>query len=269
MVSSLREGVMPIASSVQGSVIERRVSRAGLLSFLEDLDARSVAGGLTVHMGPGRSQEHLTSLGGEHHQVRQWLGQLAPTLAKSATGAVVFWSEGGGYAVMPPFPVEGDGLREGWDASLLRALLSREYLLGVVLLRLGRYAVGVLEGEVLVASKTDSRYVKGKHSAGGQSQKRFARIREKQAHELFKKTCTVVGEQFAPYEGKLDYVLLGGERHTLRGLVDVCDYLQRLSPRILGRVLNVREPKLEALQRVSETVWESRVFTIPSEESPQ
>ncbi len=240
-----------------------------MLSFLEDLEARSVAVGLTLYIGAGQSRKYVTGLGGEYHQVRQWLVQLASTLARSATGSVVFWSEGGGHVVIPPFPVEDDGLLEGWDASRLRALLSREYLLGVVLVRLGRYAVGVLEGEVLVASKTDSRYVKGKHSAGGQSQKRFARIREKQAHELFKKTCTVVREQFAPYEGRLDYVLLGGERHTLKGLVDVCDCLQRLSPRTLGRVLNVREPKLEALKRVSETVWESRVLSMPSVEPSQ
>ena len=150
---------------------------------------------------------------------------------------------------------------DGWDASQLRAMLDREYLLGVVLLRLGRFAVGVFRGETLLASKTDTRYVKGRHSAGGQSQKRFERIREKQVQEIFKKTCSVAKQKLSPFEDQLDYILLGGERFTLQGFLKTCDYLQGLSPRILGRVLNVREPKHEALKGVVDTIWESRVLS--------
>ena len=176
--------------------------------------------------------------------------------------SVIFWSEDSSTIILPPFPVERDQLLEGWDASQLRALLARDYLLGVVLLRLGRFAVGVFRGQALLTSKTDTRYVKGRHSAGGQSQKRFERIREKQIQEIFDKTCSVVKERFAPYEDQLDYIVLGGERFTLQGFLKRCDYLQRLSPKILGRTLNVREPKRDALEGTIGTIWESRVLTI-------
>ena len=50
----------------------------------------------------------------------------------------------------------------GWDAGTLMSTLQRERDIAVVLLRLGRFAVGVFRGTKLIASKTDTRYVKGK-----------------------------------------------------------------------------------------------------------
>ena len=240
---------------------ERRVSRAALFGVLEELESRDVPDGITLYASKGRLRERLGPLIGPN-DLR--LDELASRAEKSETGAVVFWSTAtpeGAVVVLPPFPVEQDHELNGWDASQLRAMLDREYLLGVVLLRLGRYAVGVFRGETLLASKTDTRYVKGRHSAGGQSQKRFERIREKQVQEIFKKTCSVAKQKLSPFEDQLDYILLGGEKFTLQGFLKTCDYLRGLSPRILGRVLNVREPKHEALKGVIDAIWESRVLS--------
>ena len=55
---------------------------------------------------------------------------------------------------------------------------------------------------------------------------------------------------------------MGGEKFTLQGLRKECDYLQRLSPRILGRVLNVRKPKHAVLEGLIDEIWESRVVRI-------
>ena len=49
-----------------------------------------------------------------------------------------------------------------------------------MLVRLGRFSVATYRGGKLAASKTDSRYVKGKHHAGGTSQLRYTRVREGQ-----------------------------------------------------------------------------------------
>ena len=260
---------MKSADHVLETVRERRMSRANLTRLLNDLDTRDVVNGVTVYARPGYfhvptlSYGHTSPSGRESkgESVTEAPGQFSPRLEKSETGGVVFLSETSRLAVLPPFPVERDQVLDGWDTSPLRALLNREYMLGVVLLRLGRFAVGVFRGEALLSSKTDTRYVKGRHSAGGQSQKRFERIREKQAQELFDKTCTVVKEKFTPYEDRLDYILLGGERFTLQGFLKRCDYLGRLSPKILGRRLNIREPKHVTLERGIETVWESLVLS--------
>ena len=113
-----------------------------------------------------------------------------------------------------------------------------------------------------MASKTDTRYVKGRHRAGGSSQKRFARIREKQARELFDEACGVLQERFSPYAADLEHVFLGGERMTLLAFRSRCRYLAGLSDRIRQRVLSVREPSHQALEQIPQEVWKSRLYRL-------
>ena len=241
---------------------ERRVSRADLANLLKVLPTRNVAGAKTLYINAGSHDGCLQGLPAGDSIEPDDFERLAASIGKSGTGAVVFWSEDEKLVVLPPFPVEREGSMAGWDVSRLEALLDRKYMLGVVLLRLGRFAVGVFRGQALLSSKTDTRYVKGRHSAGGQSQMRFQRIREKQVQEIFGKTCSVVKDQFAPYQEQFDYIFLGGERFTLRGFLKECDYLQKLSDKFHPRTLNVREPNHRALEGVINTIWESRVVSI-------
>ena len=139
-------------------------------------------------------------------------------------------------------------------------LLASDRVIGVVLLRLGRYAVGVLRGDTLVASKTGTRHVKSRHRAGGSSQRRFERSRERLVRELYDKTCEVVTDVFSPHDRSIDYVLFGGERHTLRGLVQRCRYLSSLERKTLTRVLEVDRPGQKALEGIVGEVWTSRAL---------
>ncbi len=250
------------AGDVLNVVEDRRVGRSALAALLTGLEARDIPEGVTVYSAPGKFQESLRTLQDMKPPAQEWLKAIGPRVESSETGAVLFWSESGLLAILPPFPLESSLVVKGWDTSPLRSLFARELVIGVVLLRLGRFSIGVFHGDSLVSSKTDARYVKGRHSAGGTSQKRFQRVREKQVHELFKKTCAVVERQFTPFEERFDYILLGGEKFTLRGFLKECDFLQKQSPRILGRVLNVREPKRAALDGIIETIWESRVLRV-------
>ena len=244
---------------------ERRVGRAGLAALLKAISTRNMPGAKTLYISAGPIEERLHELQPGGAMGPDDLESLAAGIGKSETGAVIFWSDEEKLVVLPPFPVEREDSREnsmeGWYVSPLEALMDREFVLGVVLLRLGRYAVGVFRGQVLVSSKTDTRYVKGRHSAGGQSQMRFQRIREKQVQEIFGKTCSVVKEKFGPFQEQLDYIFLGGERFTVQGFRKMCDYLQPLSSKIHPRNLNVREPNRKALEGVINTIWESRVVS--------
>jgi len=56
---------------------------------------------------------------------------------------------------------------------------------GLLLVRKGGFAVARVAGEVLVAHKVGQRHVQGRTKAGGQSQQRFARRRDKQAREAY------------------------------------------------------------------------------------
>jgi peptide subunit release factor 1 (eRF1) len=194
-----------------------------------------------------------------------WEARIAPLLqevGEAETGLALFWGDDQALAVEPPFPLTPDssGQAEGAEIAPLVELLGRELLIGVILLRLGRYAVGVLQGQNLIASKTDSRYVKNRHRAGGQSQRRFERSRERLIRELYDKACEVTRDVLSPYERQLDYILLGGERHTLRGFVERCGYLQAHASKTLKRNLQVDSPNQEALENIAFEVWKGQVL---------
>ena len=123
---------------------------------------------------------------------------------------------------------------------------------------MGRYAVAVLRGDELIATKTDSRYVKSRHRAGGSSQRRFMRSRDRLIRELYDKTCQVARALFEPRIRELDYVLLGGERNTLNGFAKRCRTMQDLKPKTLTRLLPVDTPNQRALKTIPREIWKSR-----------
>ena len=186
---------------------------------------------------------------------------MGRSVLNSDTGIVGLRGGSAALVVVPPFPLPESGLAHGWDLSPLRSLLAVEHTVGVVLLRLGRFSVAVYQGARLLSSKTDARYVKGRHHAGGTSQLRFQRIREGQAQKLYQKTCQAVRTQFNPYPA-LDFILLGGDRFTLDSFLKDCPYLQACRDKILGRRLNIRDPKRDTLEGVGQMLTSSRVYPL-------
>ena len=184
------------------------------------------------------------------------------------TGAVVFYGSRAAIAIAPPFPIDEDLRCDGVEVGPMLDLLSRDVTVGVVLLRLGRYAVGVLENGRLAASKSDTRYVKNRHRKGGSSQRRFERSRERLVRELYDKVCAVTEDVFRPYGDRIEYLLLGGERQTLLAFTKRCGYIERSGIEVLPRRLDVDRPGKAALDNVQRQVWMSRVVRLaePSEE---
>ncbi|MEC9290693.1 MAG: Vms1/Ankzf1 family peptidyl-tRNA hydrolase [Chloroflexota bacterium] len=206
----------------------------------------------SVYLKPGDTAESS--------EWRERLARLGKTPEDSGSGLVGFRAGGRALVIAPPFPITESSRFDTWDEGPLWTLLDAERTFGVVLVRLGRYSVAVYRGGDLVTSKTDSRYVKGKHHAGGTSQLRFQRIREGQMRKMYDKTCATVHRQFAPYAGKFDYIFLGGERFTLNGFLKVCPYMEQFRSITLGRRLNIRDPKRDTLDEVGGMLHESRVY---------
>tara|TARA_B100001245_G_scaffold181756_1_gene139841 strand:+ start:130 stop:315 length:186 start_codon:yes stop_codon:yes gene_type:complete len=59
---------------------------------------------------------------------------------------------------------------------------------------------------------------------------------------------------------------MGGERQTLGGFVQRCDYLKTHEDKMLKRVLNIGRPGQDALERVRVEVWKSQVSIFRLEE---
>ena len=92
------------------------------------------------------------------------LREAVALAGESETGLVLIVEEDRVTAVAPPFPL-ARGTGDAIEA--VRNLLASRLKIGVVLIRLGRYAVGVLEGDRLVVSKTGTRYVEEQAQGGG------------------------------------------------------------------------------------------------------
>ena len=182
---------------------------------------------------------------------------------RSDTGWVVFATPDEEIAVAPPLPLTAESSEDGFVAAPLLEQLDARPLSAVVLVRLGRYAVGVFRGRELVSSKTEGRYVGSQHKAGGWSQKRFARIREKQVQELFDKVCVTASEKLTPYEAEIERLWLGGDRHVLNGFLERCPWISRFDRRIAGYRLNTPKPDLAGLTRSIEDALSFRVIRRP------
>ncbi len=249
---------MPLNTDTELPRSERLMGRRQLLALLDEMERDLPASEVTLYARAGGFSALLKKV--DPTQVPQWVNDFAGRFDRSPTGVVAFLWEGFAAVVLPPFPLREESLFQGREFGPLRELLGRDYVIGAALLRLGKYAVGVYQGEKLVSSKVGSRYVKSRHSAGGTSQLRYSRIRDKQIQEIYGKACDVAKQQLGPYEAALDFLFLGGESHTLDGFLKRCPYLEGMSSRIVGRTLNVREPNKAALDKLAPQIWESRVF---------
>jgi len=107
----------------------------------------------------------------------------------------------------------------------------------VLLVRRGRWAVGVFDGGDLVVSKVDARQVQGRTAAGGWSQQRFARRRGHQTDAVVEHAMETAYRVLLPHAGSLAALFTGGDR----GLVDDVLTDRRLAPLAALR----RDPHLD------------------------
>ena len=166
---------------------------------------------------------------------------------KYGTGAAIFWSGvGNKHNVLPPFPIVENKVSAGKvDASLLYEILGRRYVISVVLVTWGWYALGVFDADNLVECKTGTGYIHKRHRKGGRSQKRFARRTEEQKRDFLRRVSNRIEEKL----GNLapDYIFFGGNRLILKPLIQECRYLQTKASIISPRILDVRYADREAL----------------------
>ncbi|RGA00836.1 hypothetical protein DI270_032590 [Microbispora triticiradicis] len=132
-------------------------------------------------------------------------------------------------------------------AAALVAHACRERTVGVLLARLGGHAAGVFTGTRLVAAKAGSRQVHGRSAAGGWSQQRFARRRDKQSAEALGAAADVAFRLLTPRLADLEALVLGGDRRA----IDEIREDRRLAPLFAleaGPFLTVPDPRLAVLE---------------------
>jgi hypothetical protein len=177
-------------------------------------------------------------------------GQLGIT---PGDGAVAFTAPDGAVAwCHPPF-AESFALPPGRAdpdeiAAAIAAHARVPRVVGVLLVRLGGYAAGVFSGypPALADAKAGSRPVHGRSAAGGWSQQRFARRREKQANEALDASANAAVTVFGRGP-RLDAVVLGGDKRAVAGLRDDPRLAQYLAI-ATERFLTVPDPRRAVLE---------------------
>jgi hypothetical protein len=175
-------------------------------------------------------------------------------IAEPGGGQVTFTAPDGAIAQCHPPFAESFGCPPDVTVAGLAAAVAAHAAVprtvGVLLVRLGGYAAGVFAGypPVLADAKTGSRPVHGRSAAGGWSQHRFARRREKQADEAVAAAAAAALLVFGRGP-RLDAVVLGGDKRAaaeLRGDPRLAPYLALAT----GRFITVPDPRRSVLDGV-------------------
>ncbi|MFI7039703.1 acVLRF1 family peptidyl-tRNA hydrolase [Microbispora rosea] len=210
----------------------------------------AAGGGRRISVAPERLAGWITRFAERHGAIE---AVVLPGLVRldAADGAVAECQ-----VPFPPLrPSRGDESDSGDEgefrlppaAAALVAHVCRERTVGVLLARLGGHAAGVFTGARLVTGKAGSRQVHGRSAAGGWSQQRFARRRDKQSAEALRAAADVAARVLLPRLADLEAVVLGGDRRS----IDEIRRDRRLAPLFAlesGPFLTVPDPRPPVLE---------------------
>jgi hypothetical protein len=248
-------------------MVSRLYTKAGLNRFLSSLET-STEGSITVYVTPASFPDYVESLSlGSKYDVQ--VAEMREAVKTEAvvdsakrygTGAVIFWSGPGKQIVLPACPITANQILEGkLDSSALCDYMDRKYLIGVVMVTWGWYALGMFDDSRLVECKIGTGYIHKEHKKGGRSQKRFARRTEEQKKDFLRRVGNRIEERFGGYLP--DRIFYGGNRLILKPLIEECRYLHTRADKISPRILDVRHADRKALASSLAEINKSLVFT--------
>lgn len=196
--------------------------------------------------------------------VRKRLAPLAgePGRTVYANGAVRIEAPDETITVRPPFGLLHEAEYETVELEPLFAALATDHVVAALLVRLGGYAVGVFDGERLVASKVGSRFVKGRHKKGGSSSGRFSRRREEQARALIDAAADTAVQVLEPHRDRIEYTALGGDRTAVDRVIAARPGLACLAELALPRFFDVPEPRQRVLERLPYELYAAELVTL-------
>jgi hypothetical protein len=236
-----------------------KLTRTKMLTYLNELEQTGEIA-TTLYLPPGISQTEVDSYLRQIPAIASVSADVSKNIVTSQTGAVLFWGQTHRRLIVPPFPIKEKYLTAGYDIVPLRTLLTDNYGIAIVLVRLGSYAIGICEGETLILHKAGTGLIHSRHRQGGSSAARFQRRREDQTHHFLERVGGHIREIFEPYTKKLDYFVYGGAWTTIQQLQKQCDFLRQFNDRLLPPLLEIPDPRFTVLEKAVTQIWSSRVI---------
>ncbi|WP_048148861.1 peptide chain release factor aRF-1 [Palaeococcus ferrophilus] len=144
------------------------------------------------------------------------------------------------FAIIPPEPVNVRLYRcdQTFVTEPLEEMLRVKDAYGLITVEKNDATIGILRGKKIELVDDLHSTVPGKTRAGGQSARRYERIREQETHEFMKRIGEHANEAFLPLleKGELKGIIIGGPGPTKEDFLEG-DYLHHeLKKKILGVV---------------------------------
>ncbi len=234
------------------------MSRAKMLIFLNELKKIEDPGAVSLYILPGPTVPEIEDLLANIKE-KPFPDELTQMITKSKSGAVLFWGKERKYLVLPPLPFRERAIFNGFITKPLQLLIESDSIIGLILVHLGTYAIGICQGENIISSKVGTGLIHGRHKKGGSSQQRFQRRRQKQVQEFLDRVCTHVREQFEPHTKQLDYIVYGGPYQTILQLQKRCSFLKPFGDRALP-LIDVPALRQKVLEATAGRVWSSYII---------
>ena len=155
------------------------------------------------------------------------------------------------YAVEPPEPINIYFYRcdSKFHLGPLRDLLREKEIFGIILIDANNATIASLHGKNLIINGEYHSGVGGKHKTGGQSARRFERIREQEIGRYFTRVASHVDETFLNI-GALKGIIIGGPGPTKLDFIDG-DYINYM---LKEKVLSVVDTSYVSKNGVEEVI---------------
>lgn len=213
---------------------------------------------VTIYMQPGQSHSDLEN----GRELLESLGHKTIGLVDkivSPTGVAVFYDKYGMIReVLAPFlPLDVTfwKMDARFDTIPLHELMNRKINICVILAHAGESFIGITDNP---GSFTDYQIirssVKGKHTKGGWSQRRFERLRDEDIQHHVKKVKDAF-VKMVDGSAEITFLLTGGESRLVSGILADLDY-----PVIDRRFDVVVDKKM--IDRILKDVWSSKRYCI-------
>ncbi len=138
------------------------------------------------------------------------------------------------WSIEPPTPLKVRLYRcdQEFVLDLLRDMLEHRESYGLLVMDKREANIGFLKGTAIVTVTRMTSDVPGKFKTGGQSQQRFARIREELAREFYKKIGEAMNKTFLGSDVR--GIIIGGPGHTKNEFFDGPFLNNEVKKKVLG-----------------------------------
>jgi len=139
------------------------------------------------------------------------------------------------FSIEPPEPLNIRMYRcdQSFVTDILEDMMEEVQTFALLVMDKREATLGMMRGKNITEIASFTSNVPGKTTKGGQSQQRYARLREEAAHEFYKRIGASINDEFAAME-ELKGFIIGGPGMTKDEFL-AGDYLQtRLKEKVLG-----------------------------------